>query len=75
MRFKWKIFWLCISLYTLSLSGIGVVVTENNYSTMLLYNTNSYLELHDATVSGIKTFLLINASIIESENLNRNNFV
>lgn len=71
MRFKWKIFWLCISLYTLSLSGIGVVVTENNYSTMLLYNTNSYLELHDATVSGIKTFLLINASIIESENLNK----
>lgn len=34
MKFRWKIFYLCIAIYLITLTITGIIITENNY-----YNT------------------------------------
>lgn len=60
MKFGWKIFILCMSIYIFSLTVTGIVVTENNYKSLLNKEIERSLEEENNLHSTLTLYLLNN---------------
>lgn len=60
MKFSWRIFFLCIGVYIVSLTITGVVVTENTYNSLLQVEIERSLEEENNLHSTLTLYLLNN---------------
>ena len=67
MKFGWKIFILCISIYIVSLAITGVVVTEYSYNSLLKKEIQRSLEEESNLHSTLTLYLLNNKRIAKEK--------
>lgn len=60
MKFSWRIFFLCIGVYIISLTIVGIVVTENTYNSSLQVEIERSLEEENNLHSTLTLYLLNN---------------
>ena len=60
MKFSWRIFFLCIGVYIVSLTIVGIVVTENTYNSSLQVEIERSLEEENNLHSTLTLYLLNN---------------
>lgn len=67
MKFLWRIFWLCISMYIISLSTVAVVVTERSYNNLLKSEIERSLKEEEYVGSNISLYLITNKRILKEK--------
>ncbi|MFD3158357.1 ATP-binding protein [Haloimpatiens sp. FM7330] len=60
MKFRWKIFLLCIVMYISTLIVVGVIITENNYRTTLHKEIKRSLKEQNNIYSNTILYLIVN---------------
>jgi len=63
MKFAWRIFLLCIGVYMVSLTVIGVIVTENTYKSLLNKEIERSIDEENNLHSTLTLYLLNNKRI------------
>lgn len=63
MKFSWKIFFLCMGIYVISLTATGMIVTENTYKNLLKEEIERSLEEESNLHSTLALYLLNNRRI------------
>ncbi|MGI6224985.1 MAG: sensor histidine kinase [Peptococcales bacterium] len=63
MKFAWKIFLLCMGVYVISLSIIGVTVTENTYKSLLNTEIERSIDEENNLHSTITLYLINNKKV------------
>jgi len=67
MKFHWKIFWLCIGVYVLSLTITGVAVTENSYRSALNKEVERCLREESGIQSTLTLYLMTNQKLSQEK--------
>lgn len=67
MKFLWRIFWLCISVYIISLSTVAVVVTERSYNNLLKNEIERSLKEEEYVGSNISLYLITNKKLLKEK--------
>ncbi|GLC29167.1 two-component sensor histidine kinase [Clostridium omnivorum] len=67
MKFLWRIFWLCISVYIISLSTVAVVVTERSYNNLLKSEIERSLKEEEYVGSNISLYLITNKRLLKEK--------
>lgn len=67
MKFLWRIFWLCISVYIISLSTVAVVVTERSYNNLLKSEIDRSLKEEEYVGSNISLYLITNKRLLKEK--------
>ncbi|WHH60880.1 HAMP domain-containing sensor histidine kinase [Petroclostridium sp. X23] len=67
MKFGWKIFFLCMGIYVISLTITGMVVTENTYKSLLKKDIERSLEEESNLHSTLALYLLNNQRIAQEK--------
>lgn len=60
MKFRWKIFFLCISIYFFTLTITGIVVTEKTYNDLLSKEINRCLKEQNNVYRNSVLYLMVN---------------
>ena len=72
MKFGWKIFFLCMGIYIISLTVTGVVVTENTYNSLLKKEVARAVEEESNLHSTLLLYLRNNQRIVQEKVALRN---
>ncbi|WP_138204585.1 sensor histidine kinase [Haloimpatiens lingqiaonensis] len=67
MKFRWKIFFLCIGIYLFTLTITGVVVTEKTYNDLLTKEINRCLKEQSNVYKNSVLYLMVNQKQLDEK--------
>ena len=73
MKFSWRIFFLCLGVYVISLTITGIVVTENTYNRLLYAEVERSLE-EEVNLHSTLTLYLLNSKRFAQEKIHIDNY-
>jgi len=73
MKFSWRIFFLCLGVYVISLTITGIVVTENTYNRLLYAEVERSLE-EEVNLHSTLTLYLLNSKRFAQEKIHIENY-